>query len=46
MQKEKFEVVSFYKFCPILSVEEYRISFKKYLIDKTLTNIPVNIFIL
>ena len=33
MQKEKFEIVSFYKFCPILPVEGYRISFKKYLID-------------
>ena len=36
MQKEKFEIVSFYKFCPILSVEGYRISFKKYLIDNSL----------
>ena len=36
MQKEKFEIVSFYKFCPILSAEKYRISFKKYLIDNSL----------
>ena len=36
MQKEKFEIVSFYKFCPILPVEGYRISFKKYLIDNSL----------
>ena len=36
MQKEKFEIVSFYKFCTILSVEGYRISFKKYLIDNSL----------
>lgn len=36
MQKEKFEIVSFYKFCQILSAEKYRISFKKYLIDNSL----------
>ena len=36
MQKEKFEIVSFYKFCPIFLVEGYRISFKKYLIDNSL----------
>jgi len=36
MQKEKYDIVSFYKFCPISSLEELRIEFKKYLIDHSL----------
>ena len=36
MQKEKYDIVSFYKFCPISSLEDLRIEFKKYLIDHSL----------
>ena len=36
MQKEKFDIVSFYKFCPILVNEDLRIKFKKNLIDCSL----------
>ena len=36
MQKEKYDIVSFYKFCQIRSLEELRIQFKKYLIDHSL----------
>ena len=36
MQKESYEIVSFYKFCPIQTVEDLRILFKKNLIDHSL----------
>lgn len=36
MQKEKYDIVSFYKFCQIHSLEDLRIEFKKYLIDHSL----------
>ena len=37
MQKKNYEIVSFYKFCPVRSVQDYRILFKKNLIDHSLT---------
>jgi len=36
MQKESYEIVSFYKFCPIQTAEDLRILFKKNLIDHSL----------
>ena len=36
MQKEKYDIVSFYKFCSIDLTEELRIDFKKNLIDHSL----------
>ena len=36
MQKEKFDIVSFYKFCPITVNEDLRVKFKKNLIDCSL----------
>ncbi len=36
MQKENYEVISFYKFCPIEAIEDLRIAFKKNLIDHNL----------
>ena len=36
MQKEKYDIVSFYKFCSINVSENLRIQFKKYLIDNML----------
>ena len=36
MQKEKYNIVSFYKFCSIQIDEDLRIKFKKYLIDYSL----------
>ncbi len=36
MQKEKYNIVSFYKFCSIQINEDLRIKFKKYLIDYSL----------
>lgn len=36
MQKEKFDIVSFYKLCPIIVNEDLRVKFKKNLIDCSL----------
>ena len=36
MQKEKYDIVSFYKFCSIDVVEELRVKFKKNLTDHSL----------
>ena len=38
MQKKNYEIVSFYKFCPVRSVQDYRILFKKNLIKFVPTN--------
>jgi len=36
MQKKEYDIISFYKFCPIETIEDLRIQFKKNLIDHSI----------